>query len=260
VSEHPIIPVPWRLMLRRAQYQIAPIAAMLICTAIVGWLWMRNARAITTQGEVNVVRVSVESKIDGLLVEIPQPVRQFDVVRKGQVIARLDLDLVEKQVERLQSEIDSLKRTSPANPVIAEREAQIAELRARLDARDIKSPIDGTVMQIHERPGQSAKPALPIMVIAAERGDFIVGYVRENQGVRPTHGMEVTVRPRGGTTTRSLQTFVESVAPQLAPLPARYLRNPAVIEWALPVQIALPAEADLKPGEMVDLVFHPQTK
>jgi multidrug resistance efflux pump len=96
------------------------------------------------------------------------------------------------------------------------------------------------------------------MTIAADRGDYIVGYVRENQGVRPKPGMPVTVRVRGGgTSQRSMQSYVESVAPQVEKLPARFLRNPNINEWALAVQIALPPESELKPGEMVDLTFHP---
>ena len=260
------IPVPWKLMLRRARYQMVPIFTMLVSTALVGWLWVRNARSMTVFGEVNTVRVSIESKLEGVLVDLPRPIEMFDVVRKGQVVARLDMDLAEKQLERLLAELESLKAgegaaatTRPAAAVIREREAQIAELRARINARDIKSPIDGTVTQIFERPGESAKLTLPIMTIAAERGDFIIGYVRPTQALRPMPGMTVTIRPRNTASARSYSSYVNSVAPQLSALPDRHLRNIDIVEWALPVQIALPPESDLKPGELVDLVFHPGT-
>ena len=268
------IPVPWRLLLRRAQYQVVPILTMLICTALVGWMWMRNARSHTVFGEVNAVRVSVESKFDGMLVELPQPVEIFDTVRKGQVVARIDVEAAELQLQRLLAEVESLRASqgaesgeaTPAGAAIREREARIAELRARIEARDITSPIDGTVMQIFERPGESVKLALPgdsarlampIMTIAANRGDFIIGYVRPTQMLRPEAGMRVTIRPQNSASGGSIGSHVMSVAPQLQALPNRYLRDPDIVEFALPVQIALPAESDLKPGEMVDIVFYP---
>jgi multidrug resistance efflux pump len=258
MSDRPIA-VPFALLLRRAQYQIVPILTMILCIVLAGWLWTRSTRSPLAFGEVNVVRVLLESKIEGMLEELPHPVRVFDTVKSGQVIARLDLELLQKQLERLNAEVEALNASMPATQpgglLIAEREAQMAELRARLNARDIKSPIDGTVMEIFQRPGQSTVLAKPIMTIAADKGDFIIGYIRENQGIRPAPGMSVTVRTRGQS-RKSLESTVASVAPQYEQLPDRHLRNPDFPEWALPVQITLPAEADLKPGELVDLIFH----
>src|SRR5436190_20845872 len=97
------IPVPWRLMLRRTHYQVVPVTTMDACTALAAWLWTRDAHTATASGEVNAVRVSVEAKTDGMLQELPQPVRVFDTVRSGQTVARLDLDLLDKQLESLRS-------------------------------------------------------------------------------------------------------------------------------------------------------------
>jgi multidrug resistance efflux pump len=149
MSDKPV-PVPWKLLIKRAQYQIVPIMTMVLCIVLAGWLWTRTTRTPLTFGEVNVVRVGVESKIEGMLEELEQPVRVFDTVKRGQVIARLDLELVQKQLERLHSEVEAIKMSAaasqPAGLLVAEREALMNELRARLSARDIKSPIDGTAM------------------------------------------------------------------------------------------------------------------
>lgn len=258
VAERKFIPVPWHLTLRRAQYQIVPIATMLLCTAIIAWLWVRNTRSLTAIGEVSAVRVSVESKYEGMLIELPQPVKLFDTVKNGQVIARLDTTLVEAQLKRLAAELESLKKSSPDGLVIRDREAQIAELNARLDARDIKSPINGSVTMIFERPGQSAKLAKPIMTIAADRGDFIIGYVRENQMLHAKPGMLVTIRSRApGGKSQSVESHVDSVGAQVEQLPDRHWRKIDVMEFGLPVQIALPPESDFRPGETVDLILHP---
>jgi multidrug resistance efflux pump len=265
MSDRSSVTVPWTLKLRRARYQIVPVGTMLLSTVLAGWLWMRHARSATATGEVSAIRVSVESKVEGILEPLPQPIHVFDTVRNGQLIARIDLSLIEKQLQRLRAEAERVRTagsgatTQPADVLIAEREAQIAELQARLDAREIKSPIDGTVMEIRERPGQSARLTKPIMVIAATEADFIIGYLREDQPVRPVPGMTVTVRTRGGVAPRrTYETYVSSVAPQVEAIPPRHLHNPAVPEWGLPVQIAMPADANLKPGELLDLVFHPK--
>jgi multidrug resistance efflux pump len=260
MPEHAPIRTPWSLLAQRARYQVVPVLTMIACVVVAGWLWTRSASSAVTTGEVNAVRVSVESKFPGLLQEIPNRIRVFDTVKSGQTIARLDVDLAEAELQRLEAESQRLGETQPpagatTNPAWPDRQARITELRLRIDARDIKSPIDGTVMHIFERPGQSTDLGQPIMTIASDRGEYIIGYLRENQGTRPHPGMSVTIRTRGAG-SRRLRSYVETVAPQVEPLPERHLRKVAVPEWGLPVKIAIPPEAELKPGEMVELIFH----
>jgi multidrug resistance efflux pump len=264
MSDRPAaVKVPWKLAVRRARYQIVPVTTMFLSTLLAGWLWVRHASSATGTGEVAAVRVAVESKVEGVLAELPQPVHQFDAVRKGQLVARVDTSLDEAQLSRLRAEAGRIRAASqPADlAVLAEREAQVAELQAKIDARDMKSPIDGTVMDIRRRPGHSARLGKPIMEIAARDAEYIIGYLREDQPIRPTTGMKVTVRPRGGGSGggqhRSFESYVNSVGAQVEKLPGRHQRNPNVAEYGIPVQIALPQDARVTPGEMVDLVFHP---
>jgi multidrug resistance efflux pump len=265
MADRPSLSTPWNLKLRRARYQIVPVATMLVSCALAGWLWMRHSRTATATGEVSLVRISLESKVEGILEKLPQPVHVFDTVRDGQLVARIDMSLAEKQLQRLRAETERMRATTQAagaagDPLLVEREALMAELQAKVDAREIKAPIDGTVMEIREHPGQSARLGKPILVIAGNEGSFIIAYVREDQPLRPAPGMKVTVRTRGGVTPRrSFETYVAAVAPQVAPMPVRHLRKVDIPEWALPVQIAMPAEAELKPGELVDLVFWPKS-
>jgi multidrug resistance efflux pump len=186
----------------------------------------------------------------------------FDSVHDGQLVARVDLSLEANQLQRLRAELERMRTgatTRPADPLFAEREAQVAEIQARLDAREVKSPIDGTVIEIHKYPGESARAGKTLMVIAAKDAPFIMGYLREDQPLRPATGMKVTVRTRGGATPRrGFDTYVAAVGPQVEPIPQRHLRNPNVAEWGMRVQIAMPPEADLRPGELLDLVFWPK--
>jgi multidrug resistance efflux pump len=249
------IQTPPSLLLRRARYQILPIVTMAACALVAFWLWSRNARSIAAFGEVSGVHVSLESKFEGMLQELPRPVKLFDTVRAGQVVARIDTSAAEAELRQIEAELKS----SNNNPALAARSARAEELRSRISARDITSPIDGTVVEILERPGQSAQLAMPIMTIAADRGDFIIGYLRPDQAIRPATGMVVNLRTRGSP-VRTMQSYVQSVGPQVQELPKRYFADPDVAEFALPVQIAMPPEADLKPGEVVDLIFRPEEK
>ena len=155
------VSIPLALKLRRARYQIFPVATFLVCAVLATVLWSRHASQALAVGEVATIRVSIESKVEGVLEELPQPLHVFDTVRKGQLVARIDLTLLDKKLQLLKAETERLKKgagatTQPIELVLAERDAQMAEIQAKLDARDIKSPIDGTVMEIRERPGQSA--------------------------------------------------------------------------------------------------------
>ena len=69
----------------------------------------------------------------------------------------------------------------------------------------------------------------------------------------------MNIRTRGSP-VRTMQSYVQSVGPQVQELPKRYFANPNVAEFALPVQISMPPEAELKPGEVVDLIFRPTEK
>ncbi len=248
------ISTPLPLLLKRAQYQLLPVVTMLLCASLAGWIWTRSARTLVTTGEVNAIRIGVESKYDGMLEELPAKVKVFDTVRSGQVIARIDTSAAEVELRQL----EAAATTAPTSMPPASGKNRIDELRARIQSRDIKSPIDGTVVEINHRPGQSTKPGQPIMVIAANRGDYIVGYIRQNQALRPTPGMVVEIRERlvGATPIRS---YVQSVGPQVEPMPTRHLKNPQISEWGIPLQIAVPSELDIKPGEMVDLVIRPNS-
>jgi len=80
-----------------------------LSTVLAGWLWVRHARSATGTGEVSAVRITVESKVEGILEKLPQPVHVFDSVRDGQLIARVDLGLVEKQLQRLRAEAERMR-------------------------------------------------------------------------------------------------------------------------------------------------------
>lgn len=244
------IPTPLPLLLRRGRHQFLPVLTMLASALLAGWLWARNARSAGAIGEAAAVRIAIESKYEGMLEALPRPVSLFDSVKSGQIVARIDTSAAEAELRQLEA-------STPTDPA---KQARIEELKLRIASRDIKSPIDGTVVHISHRPGESAKLAKPILTVAAERSEFIVGYLKPDQSVRPKPGMAVSVRTRGARPT-TYRSHVQSVGPQVEAMPPRFLRDSnQTPEWSLPIQVAMPPEAEIKPGELVDLILWPDAR
>ena len=82
----------------------------------------------------------------------------------------------------------------------------------------------------------------------------IVAYLRQHRRLEPTVGMAVDVAVRS-TDRKMVRTWVNHVGAQIEPVPLHQLRNPNVLEWGLPVRIAMPTGLTLRPGELVDLTF-----
>src|SRR4030095_10997824 len=94
-----------------------------------------------------------------------------------------------------------------------------------------------------------------IMDVAADRSTYVIGYLRdEQQYIHPAPGMPVEVRPRKDP-KHVVQATVDTVGAQMETVPTRLLRDQKIQEWGLPVRLTIPANADLRPGEMVYLAF-----
>src|SRR6266850_6122053 len=306
--------------MRRVRYQIVPILTLTICLILSVWLWVRRGGSVTAIGSVNAIQVPVNSKIDGLLVQLPRKVQIFDSVSAGEVLARLDSSHIEAQIQReterlneVRRQLELLNKIKPKNPTTAPTggtsgapaaataggaplkgsarnaivraevaetdgdneilnspmlqnkfslemmangyEAKIQELEQRVLSQDIKAPISGTIISIHRFPGQAVTAGQAIMTIASEKGDYIVTYVRQSQVIQPSPGMVVNVHLRSAP--RTLRSHVSNIGPQVEKVPPEHLRDPRMLEWGLPVHVAIPPDTKLRPGELVDLFFRP---
>jgi multidrug resistance efflux pump len=120
----------------------------------------------------------------------------------------------------------------------------------------LKAPIDGIVTTIYKRPGEAVSAAQPIMAIATVDAVRIVGYLRPPILNQPQVGMRVEVRTRGlhrqvGTAKIvEVGTQFEAVPPTLLG-PVKF----ASVDQGLPIDVSLPANLKIRPGEVVDLVI-----
>src|SRR3954465_3738266 len=96
--------------MRRVRYQVVPIATLVICLALSGWLWVRRGGSVTAIGSVNAIQVTVNSNIDGRLMDLPRKVDVFNVVSAGEVVARLDSSHIQAQIDRETERLNEVRR------------------------------------------------------------------------------------------------------------------------------------------------------
>ena len=279
-QNHRPIPTPLRVRWVRFRHQLLPVLTVILCSLACILLWSRHAGSGNAVGEVAVERVTITASVDGVLTDLPgRVVKPHDRVKRGEEIARLDTTPLEARraqrqvdVERLRAEIKAAESPSATaagsgptkeehlkslRTALSTREEELAQLTESLRSLEqgILAPLSGTIYKIYLRPGQLAKAGDPIMEISADGSAYVVSYLREEQQyIHPTPRMQVEVRPRADP-RHVVEAVVDTVGSTVESVPSRQLRDQKVPEWGLPVRLSIPADANLHPGEMVNLAF-----
>lgn len=129
------------------------------------------------------------------------------------------------------------------------------ELSLRTGLLEIPAPISGTLVNVYCWPGQIVHPGGLIATIAADHGQHIVGYIPEDSSILPKVGMQVSLRARVARSPR-VNSVVEEVGKQIERIPSHQRAMATMPQWGLPVRIKMPADTALRPGALVDIVFH----
>jgi multidrug resistance efflux pump len=228
--------------------------------------WMRQ-RVTLASTRVNLQYASAE-------------LRRTEDLFKEKIVSQSELDLARTTQEGLQREVEELTRLvvegeqnlkdlSPSNtaeigkvsdePMRAAIEVQEAKLRlteAELSPITLRAPMDGMIATIYHHSGEAVTAGQPIVSIATSRPARIVGYLRPPLLAGPKVGTRVTVRTRGLRQQVGFAQIVavsmqlETIPPVLSGL-ARFNG----IEQGLPIDISLPANLGLHPGELVDITL-----
>jgi len=180
--------------------------------------------------------VNVSSDVPGRIMSIP--VREGQVVSRGQLIARLDMESTQKQLEELEtayslaetvferqsrlwdqkigSEIQFLEAKNNKERL----EKSIASIESQLKRANIYAPTSGVVEQLRAQEGEYASPGLPIVTIVntsklkvvADVPETYVGTVKKGEKVLikfPNIGEELTatITMIGKTISEGNRTF-----------------------------------------------------
>ena len=264
-------PLHVRWSLFRSQW--LPAISLTLAVVFSALVWSRVAGAGHAVGEVERIKATVSSVIEGRLEYVNgKQIKLLEHVDEGDIVARLDDTSLRTQVDATQAELKLLQeqlksataagasaetadRVNAMRVAVAAKEELLSKLDGKLDALVIKSPISGTITQVHARPGQFIQAGHPILEIASERSTSIVAFIRAEQQILPREGMEVELRTASDP-YHSHTAQVESVAGQYDAVPTRLLRDPKTPEWGIPVRVTLPQDVSVRPGELVRITFH----
>ena len=216
----PPIPTPTGNRLKELNFAYTPILAFIVVTILALFLWNQRLGPLTLQGEAETIEYHVSSSVPGTVAEAPKPIRSFQKVASGEIVARL-------------------VGPDPKNPIA------------------LTSPLEGVVTKISKIPGEIVAAGEPILTISAPQPDRIIGFLRQPMIIEPKEGMVVEVRPRARI-KGTFESRIEKIAPQLAPIRGSLLPvGQTRLELGLPIIIAMPDKLKLYPGEIVDLTIHP---
>jgi HlyD family secretion protein len=144
----------------------------------------------------------------------------------------------------------------PMRAAIAVQEAKLRQTEAELSPLLLRAPLDGVVTTIYHRSGEAVTAGQPILTIASTASARIVGYLRAPFRAEPKPGDRVQVRTRNLRREAGVAQIV-GVGAQLEPVPAALQSTfrLAGAELALPVDISMPPNLRIRPGELVDIIL-----
>jgi multidrug resistance efflux pump len=192
--------------------------------------------------------------------------RLYDQARAAQERLRQEVEELTKLVAegemsfkslQLSNSVDISKVTvDPLQAAIAVQESKLRLTEAELSPVMLKAPMDGIVSAIYHRSGEAVTAGESIVAIATLTPVRIVGYLRAPILEEPKIGMLVEVRTRGLRRDVGSARIVE-VGSQLESMPLAFLGplKPAGAELGLPIDISLPANLKIRPGELVDITL-----
>ena len=227
------------------------------------------------------------ASLAGLKVKLQQAesdLRRAKTLAQGKIVADSALEKMQATRDKLQADIEqrtslvadmaksleahgpqSAENTAAGTPgstqdilraSVAVQEEKLRLSEAELSPIILRAPIDGTLDLIHHRAGETVLAGEPIATINALTSGHIAGYVRQPGPARLKVGMAVEVRSRLGNTPYgkgsilTIGTRMEPINPLLLPVTS----SPVPV-LGLPVDISVPKELNLFPGEVVDLVL-----
>lgn len=149
----------------------------------------------------------------------------------------------------------------PLRAAVQEREAALQSLRARRERLAVKAPVDGLVTALAARSGDVLRVGDPVLVLTETVPHQAVAYVAERHRLHVQAGQRVAIRRSGGSggtwSQGALMAEVQAVSQAVTPLPSRLAQGPqsAGAGWGREVYIALPPDAGLTPGELLEVRF-----
>lgn len=135
---------------------------------------------------------------------------------------------------------------------IGVQEQRMAQITARHQTLELKSPVDGIVNLILKGPGEAISPGELILTVAEQKPTQIVAYVDEHQVDRIEERMIVQLI-KNGNPGQIAESQVISLGSSIELLPQRLWSTPTIEQWGRPILIKIPPGFDLLLNQMVGI-------
>ncbi len=132
-------------------------------------------------------------------------------------------------------------------------DSKVRQLATRIAANEIVAPVSGMISQVHFPPGTFVRSGDPIVTISSDQSEWIVAYVEPSLTGQLQPGAPLKVRIARDKPL-IVDASVKELGTQVELMPEPLRRNAEVLQWGLPVKVAIPEGVNLLPGEMVDLL------
>lgn len=217
------------------------------------------AKHYTTSGTVaSDHRVSISTQISGYIKALN--VREGDKVKAGQILvqidptdakqaylqAKADLKDAEADLKRFQellaSGAISSQKVDKAKLRYDVAKANVARAQNQLNYAEIRSPVDGVVVEKRLSVGDLASPGMPILTIEDPNSLLVSTYVSENYVSKIHEGdtVDITIESLHKTFAGTVRQVVQAADP---------------VSHQFLVKIALKPDADIHPGMFAQAGF-----
>lgn len=228
--------------------------------------WMRDRAQLAT-AQLNRQLAETEfARTEALFNDKIVAGRLYDQAKAAKDRAETEVQELTRLVQQSEEALNNLQLTNApglarltSDPLTAAINVQNAKLRLTEDELSpitLKAPMDGVVSSILLRSGEAVAAGQPIITIASETPVRIVGYLRSPIFNEPRVNEAVEVRTRGAQRQVGIGQ-IRQIGAQMETLPATMAGASKLLgsDVGLPIDVSLPANLVIRPGELVDLTF-----
>jgi len=216
------------------------------------------AHYVTSGNVTSDHRVSISSRLSGYIREMA--VREGDQVKSGQVLVRVDpvdarQNLIQARADLANAEADAQRYNEllKAGAVTSQQAAkvmlrykvaksQVEQAKNQLSYAEVRSPVDGVVVEKRLSQGDLAAPGVPILTLEDPSSLLVETYVSEQyvSGIHTGDIVDVDI----SSLLRSYQGVVRQVVQAADPVSHQFL-----------VKTALPVASEIHPGMFAQAAF-----
>lgn len=142
--------------------------------------------------------------------------------------------------------------------MIARLESRLTAVETNWSPMTLVAPISGMVQIVYRRSSEYVVEGEPLITINSARSDRVIAYLRQPYPLDPELGMEAEIMTR----SRKRQTFISRISEigaqiEIITNSLAFVRQGFMVDEGLPIVFNVPADAHIRPGEIVDVVLRP---